>query len=207
MDNFIRVYQNAFSNELCDRLISKFESTELEERESSLQNEQKRLEEKEREANEAVSSALAERTKFQRASEDLMSKDSVSSPSKALYDQTIREDQEQDKNLKDIELKYLADKSVPKEASKWKENTTMLLGVTAAIVGTILAATGVGLIPGIAIAASGAALAAGGLAFKASADDDYESKRKDYVEKQYQNYKSPRQGRSGSSSPSATPRG
>ena len=33
MDNFIRVYQNAFSNELCDRLISKFESTELEERE------------------------------------------------------------------------------------------------------------------------------------------------------------------------------
>ena len=29
MDNFIRVYQNAFSNELCDRLISKFESTEL----------------------------------------------------------------------------------------------------------------------------------------------------------------------------------
>ena len=33
MDNFIRVYQNAFSNELCDRLISKFESTELEDRE------------------------------------------------------------------------------------------------------------------------------------------------------------------------------
>ena len=33
MDNFIRVYQNAFSDELCDRLISKFESTELEERE------------------------------------------------------------------------------------------------------------------------------------------------------------------------------
>ncbi len=33
MDNFIRVYENAFSNELCDRLISKFESTELEERE------------------------------------------------------------------------------------------------------------------------------------------------------------------------------
>ena len=31
MDNFIRVYQNAFSDELCDRLISKFESTELEE--------------------------------------------------------------------------------------------------------------------------------------------------------------------------------
>ena len=30
MDNFIRVYQNAFSDELCDRLISKFESTELE---------------------------------------------------------------------------------------------------------------------------------------------------------------------------------
>ena len=26
MDNFIRVYENAFSNELCDRLISKFES-------------------------------------------------------------------------------------------------------------------------------------------------------------------------------------
>ena len=33
MDNFIRVYQNAFSDEVCDRLISKFESTELEERE------------------------------------------------------------------------------------------------------------------------------------------------------------------------------
>ena len=33
MDNFIRVYENAFSSELCDRLISKFESTELEERE------------------------------------------------------------------------------------------------------------------------------------------------------------------------------
>ena len=33
MDNFIRVYQNAFSDELCDKLISKFESTELEERE------------------------------------------------------------------------------------------------------------------------------------------------------------------------------
>ena len=33
MDNFIRVYQNAFSDELCDRLISKLESTELEERE------------------------------------------------------------------------------------------------------------------------------------------------------------------------------
>ena len=27
MDNFIRVYENAFSNELCDRLINKFEST------------------------------------------------------------------------------------------------------------------------------------------------------------------------------------
>ena len=33
MDNFIRVYQNAFINRLCDRLLSKFESTELEERE------------------------------------------------------------------------------------------------------------------------------------------------------------------------------
>ena len=27
MDNFIRVYENAFSNELCDRLINKFEYT------------------------------------------------------------------------------------------------------------------------------------------------------------------------------------
>ena len=27
MDNYIRVYENAFSDELCDRLINKFEST------------------------------------------------------------------------------------------------------------------------------------------------------------------------------------
>ena len=27
MDNFIRVYENAFSDELCDRLIRKFEFT------------------------------------------------------------------------------------------------------------------------------------------------------------------------------------
>lgn len=175
------------SRERIKELQGSLESLEsnLEERETALADERAQLNRRQEEAEELYSEAQRMKEKFQSASEDLINKGSITPEAQQLYNQTKSEEREREERLRKTSLQYIAEKSVPQQGNHTTENLAMILGGAAIVVGAALAITGVGLIPGLAVAGAGAALAAGAYATKEYSEDAYQSKRKGLVQEKY----------------------